>query len=771
MSQHILNALPEAWCSWTDGDDCVNISQTFRTLFHIDRDYLFTMKDLWRIFGDSPYSTFQRAIQHILTIGGDFTLQASTSDGNIHVEACGRCIEFTHTTLHSSTLPQTKETQLIVLSFRDMSAHISQQDEKERDHLKKDKELETLRLLIDIAPIALWARDTNGRIQYCNLAYAGALETNVHRVIAENKELIDQYSDISTYDLSRRALETHEKQTVRAHIVIAGQRRYLEFSEIPVPETHSTVGYAIDLTELEEIENELNHVILGHNEVFNLLSAPLVIYGPDTHVRFYNSAYRTLFEFDENWLSNNPTMGELFENLRERRKFPEFPNFQEYKNKRISLFNTLMEPIHEIVHQPDGLILRLVTAPTPDGGLIYLFDDITDKISLERRYNTLMAVQKETLDHLFEGLIVFGTDYRIRLSNPAIERLWGITADDRVDGTHINEILKIVSRQFRDSRQSKAWRAKMMDTISKRHPERERLRLKKDKVLEYSYVPLPDGSHLLSFVDISDSWRFEKALQERNQALEREDRLKSDFISHVSYELRSPLNTIAGFSEILLNQYFGTLNEKQLDYCKGINESTDRLMNLINDMLDLASIEAGKLNLHFQDVHISSFLTSVSGLVQNRANDHGLDLHIDNLIGDQAITIDIRRMKHALFNLLTNAIKFTPSGGQIRLIAEKSTHAHNSLDFIVEDNGIGISEEDQERIFRIFQQSLLHQNQQNGAGLGLTLVKNLIELHGGHIHLDSEVGKGTRVVCSLPLVEPKKKSSSKKSHAEAAIRA
>ena len=114
-------------------------------------------------------------------------------------------------------------------------------------------------------------------------------------------------------------------------------------------------------------------------------------------------------------------------------------------------------------------------------------------------------------------------------------------------------------------------------------------------VIQFSYVPLPDGSHLMTFVDVSDSWRFEKALEERNRALEQADRLKSDFISHVSYELRAPLNTIMGFVDILSNQYFGSLNERQLDYCRGIVDSSQRLLTLINDMLDLASIEAGQL--------------------------------------------------------------------------------------------------------------------------------------------------------------------------------
>jgi signal transduction histidine kinase len=483
--------------------------------------------------------------------------------------------------------------------------------------------------------------------------------------------------------------------------------------------------------------------------VLNYLSTPLAIYGSDTRLEFFNSAYRTMFEHDENWLLTKPTLGEILEQLRERRKMPEYTNFQAHKRSRLEMFNTLMEPVHEIMNQPDGLTFRLVIAPTPTGGLVYLYDNITDKLALERRYNTLTAVQKETIDHLYEGIIVFGTDYRLRLSNPAMEYIWGLKPSDRTIGIHINEILKVVSRQFKDSRQSKAWRTKMLDVISRRNPERQRISLKKDKMLEYSYVPLPDGSHLLSFIDISDTWRFEKSLKERNQALEREDRLKSDFISHVSYELRSPLNTIAGFSEILLNQYFGMLNEKQLDYCKGISESTDRLMNLINDMVDLASIESGKFSLNYQDVEVEHLLNSVLVLVQNRANDQGLELVVENQVASSVLRIDLRRLKHGLFNLLTNAIKFTPNGGRITLGAFKSK-IEGAIDIVVEDTGIGISLEDQTRLF---QQSLLNLSGQSGTtGLGLTLAKNLIELHNGQILIESEVNTGTKVRCTIPLM-------------------
>jgi signal transduction histidine kinase len=749
QNQNVLEALPQPWCCWIDGETIIHTSHIFKNLFRLDPTYQLQLHDIAKIFGESALSPFQRALQHIISFGGNFTLELNIFDNTKHFEVYGCCLPYTPPPTPGLYRRPLGTQQMIVLNFRDISQRLSEQSKFNSIHQTKNHELEMLRILTDVSPIALWYRNTNGRIQYCNLAYAGALETSINRVIAENRELVDRYGEVSTYELSRRALQQKEKITIRTHIVIAGQRRFLELAEIPIPDSSQTVGYAMDITEIEDIDKEMQQTKQSHTEVFNYLSTPLAIYRSDTRLEFFNSAYRTMFELDENWLLTKPTLGEIMEHLREKRKMPEYTNFQAHKRGRIELFNTLMEPLHEILHQPDGITYRLVIAPMPTGGLVYLFDNITDKLALERRYNTLTAVQKETIDHLYEGIIVFGTDYRLRLSNPAMEYIWGLKPNDRTVGIHINEILKEVSRQFKDSRQSKAWRSKMLDVISRRNPERQRISLKKDKMLEYSYVPLPDGSHLLSFIDISDTWRFERSLKERNQTLEREDRLKSDFISHVSYELRSPLNTIAGFSEILLNQYFGALNEKQLDYCKGISESTDRLMNLINDMVDLASIESGKLSLNYQDVQIEHLLGSVLVLVQNRANDQGLELVVENHVASDVLRIDLRRLKHGLFNLLTNAIKFTPNGGRITLSALKSK-TEGAIDIVVEDTGIGISNEDQSRLFN---QSLLNLTGQSGtSGLGLTLAKSLIELHAGQLTLESEVNKGTRVRCTIPML-------------------
>ena len=178
-------------------------------------------------------------------------------------------------------------------------------------------------------------------------------------------------------------------------------------------------------------------------------------------------------------------------------------------------------------------------------------------------------------------------------------------------------------------------------------------------------MPLPDGNVLLSYLDVTDSTRVEHALRERNEALETAGRLKSEFIANVSYELRTPLNAIIGFAEILTNQYFGELTPRQLDYSRGILDSSHRLLSLINDILDLATIEAGYMTLETGQLDIHTLMSSVLTLTRERARNQNLKLDFDCPPDIGTIEADERRLKQALFNLISNAIKFTPAGGSM----------------------------------------------------------------------------------------------------------
>jgi len=228
-------------------------------------------------------------------------------------------------------------------------------------------------------------------------------------------------------------------------------------------------------------------------------------------------------------------------------------------------------------------------------------------------------------------------------------------------------------------------------------------------------------------------------------------RHKSEFLANMSHELRTPLNAIIGFSQVLDERVFGELNEKQAEYIKDIHESGAHLLSLINDILDLSKVEAGRMELDLSKFDVRVALDNALTLVKERSLRHGISLEIDLDPALGTIVADERKFKQILLNLLTNAIKFTPEGGAITVTA---SGAENRLQVAISDTGVGISPEDQKMIFEEFRQVSEKDGQaREGTGLGLTLTKKFVEMHGGEISVASEVGKGSSFRFFLPLTQ------------------
>ncbi|HTK42705.1 MAG TPA: GAF domain-containing protein [Gemmatimonadales bacterium] len=251
-----------------------------------------------------------------------------------------------------------------------------------------------------------------------------------------------------------------------------------------------------------------------------------------------------------------------------------------------------------------------------------------------------------------------------------------------------------------------------------------------------------------SALAIQNARLFEE-IADKSRQLEAASRHKSEFLANMSHELRTPLNAVIGFSEVLLQRMFGELNEKQDEYLKDIYASGQHLLSLINDILDLSKIEAGRMELAPAPFHLPGALENAVTLVKERASRHGiaLQLDIDPRLGELAG--DERKVKQVLLNLLSNAVKFTPEGGRITL---KAGRTEGMVEIAVTDTGIGIAPEDQAAIFEEFRQVGSDETRkQEGTGLGLTLAKKFVELHGGRIWVESEPGRGATFTFTLPL--------------------
>ena len=603
------------------------------------------------------------------------------------------------------------------------------------------EQMARLRETLDAVPMPVWRRDRSGRLVDCNLAYAAALGAAREEVLAESRELMPAGS-VGAVVAPAGAVRFAGARSEQAHVVIGGQRRLLDLVEMPCA-AGGTIGFALDCTDAEAARSELWRHINAHADVLESIYAAVAIFGPDRKLTFFNHAFAGLWGIEEAWLAGEPTLGEILERLRESRRLPEFADFRAFKRERCALFTSLIEPRHELMHLPDGRTLQLTVSPHPFGGLTFVYEDVSDRLALECSYNTLIQVQRATLDHLYEGIAVYGTDGRLKLNNPAFRAIWGLSEEDVSGEPHISEIVE-KTRDFIDDRGD--WTAVKGGIVAKVIAPgltNGLLNRRDGSMLQVASVPLPDGEVLLTYLDVSDTARVERALRERNDALETAGRLKSEFIASVSHELRTPLSTVIGFAEILNNQYFGSLNSSQSEYCRGILDSSHQLMTLINDILDLATIEAGYMVLELSPVDIPEMLRAVVTLTQERARSRGLEISLRCPSQIGAIEADERRLKQALFNLISNAVKFTPPGGAIGIEAR---YSQGELLLAVADTGIGIDPADQARVFEKYACK-----REGGSGLGLSLVKSLIELHRGSVEIESALGRGTRVICRLPI--------------------
>jgi len=610
--------------------------------------------------------------------------------------------------------------------------------------LRVDEEAMRLRELIDASPLPMWRRDPDRALVECNRAYAFAVDATPQMAVAQNLELAA--TDLrKTLSPATGTADAADRRAEQRHIVIDGSRRLLEITEMPCRDG-GTIGFALDRTEVEAAEAELRRHISAHAAVLEGIGTAVAIYGADRRLRFFNSAFAALWGLEPEWLAAEPSFDDILERLRERRLIPERADFSAFKHERIGLFTSLIEPQQELMHLPDERTLKVSISPHPFGGLTFVYENVTDRLALERSCNTLTQVRRATLDNLFEAVAVYGSDGRLKLHNPAYLQIWGLSPGDVAEEPHIAEIIERTRGLLDDGGNWAAMKQGIVAKVTAHSLTSGPLYRSDGSMLQVATVPLPDGNVLLTYLDVTDTARVERALRERNDALETAGRLKSEFIANVSHELRTPLNAVIGFAEILINQYFGDLNPRQLDYSQSILASARLLMRLINDILDLATIEAGYMVLETGRVEVRGMLQAVVSLTRERARSRGLELELRCPPEIGAVEGDERRIKQALFNLISNSIKFTPPGGAISVEAVRQKDA---LLLTVADTGTGIPHADRERVYEKFERGA----RQTGTGLGLSLVKSLIELHGGNVVIASASGPGTRITCRLPVAE------------------
>jgi signal transduction histidine kinase len=664
----------------------------------------------------------ERAVAALRGRGEGFSMQLMTLSGDA-LEAEGRAIG-----------------GRAVLRLRDVSGLKRELAELSARHENLAGDVESLRTLIDALPSPVWARDIAGSLVFANPAYARAVEAHdATDALARGVELLNR----AAREEASRARAAHTAYVGRLPAVVAGNRR--SFDVLDVPTRRGSAGIAIDATEAEAMRAELRRLGDAHRRTLDQLATGVAIFTADHRLTFFNAAYRALWELDSGFLEQNPTDSAILDQLRAARCLPEEQDFRQWKAALHEAYRATEARDH-LWHLPDGRTLRVVTNPNPQGGVTYLFEDVTERLDLARRYDALIRVQGETLDNLAEAVAVFGSDGRLRLHNPAFARMWKLGSSALADRPHIEAVIDRCRPLYADDALWRRLRT-TVTAIEGRESVTERLERRDGSVADLVTVPLPDGATLVAFLDVTDTVNVERALRERNEALEAADALKIDFVHHVSYELRSPLTNIIGFAQLLHEPSIGPLTDKQREYLGYINTSTSALLAIINNILDLATIGAGAMKLNLGEVDIRRTMNAAAEGVADRLVKDGIRLEIKAAANIGSFTADERRVRQVLFNLLSNAVGFSPPGATVTLAAERHPDA---VVLSVTDRGPGIPSEIKDRVFDWFETDPLG-SQHRGVGLGLSIVRSFVELHGGTVALDSAVGQGTTVTCTFPV--------------------
>lgn len=596
--------------------------------------------------------------------------------------------------------------------------------EAENVRLKQDARKYANIINASLNPI--WQRDQDLKITYCNLAFSEVAEETADNVIAlGDMELYSGHKQ-----LAKRAWETQREQFERRHIVVSGERRLYMIREVPFPKEGITIGYATHISELERAQEEIQQHISALRALLESSTSAMAIYGRDMQLKFYNFAFTTLWKLDEIWLDTEPTYGEVLEHLREKRKLPEQANFKAFKQQQIKLFTTLIEPEEEFFYLPDGKTLRVIAIPHAAGGILFAYEDVTDRLALERSYNVLIAVQRETLDNLHEGIVVFGENGRLTLCNPMFHKLWQLMGDFTGSEPHMRDVLEKCKKFF----VTDDWE-KFLDNLVARFQQRQFFALRFERsdgaVIDCSCVPLPDGATLLSFIDMTAATLVERSLRERTEALEAADKVKTEFLANMSYELRSPLTSITGFAQMLEKEYMGQLNATQKEYVHGIYQSGQQLASLISDIIDLATVEAGYIKLEITEFNVRNAIENVIALLNERMRLRDVTLTVAVAPEVTKMHADEVRVKQILGNLIGNAVKTTKAKGRIAVEVGTCTENKSDVCITVRDDGQGSPE-------------------QQKAFLGLSLVQRFIEMHGGKVKVESDPLQGTAVTCTFP---------------------
>jgi signal transduction histidine kinase len=607
--------------------------------------------------------------------------------------------------------------------------------------------LDSLTHLIESAPFPMWYRGPDMSLGLVNSAFVAAVEArDAAEVIARGSELIDSPGDDSARAGALAALEAGRPYVRTQPATIGGERRMLKLVDVPLA-TGAVAGFAIDIQDLEDARFELAQHIDSQRELADRMTAGVVQFDADRTLSFFNQPFAVMAQIDHEWLAERPEFDRLLERMRENGRLPEVRDFPAWKAEHGQWFTSTAEVISEDWILASGDHWRIVAQPLPDGGVRMIVEDRTEQVRLASARDTLLRVRTATFDNLFEAISVFASDGRLYLWNKRFSEVWELDEQWLSEHPRVDELVPAMARRLVNPTAAAQVREMVRSTTSGRRSGTGRVSMTDGRHFEFAAVPLPDGNALFTMVDVTDSTRIEAALRERATGLEEADRVKTDFVANMSYELRTPLTSIGGFAEMLAAGYAGKLPPAAADYVSAILESVERLAKLIDDVLDLTQGDRRGVVLEKERIDMAGLVKAATEAITPKATEkkQKLDLNVDGSTG--VVVGDSRRLRESIEHVLRNAVSYTPDRGKVKVSAKGDEEA---VTVTIADNGPGISPEEQGQVFNRFHRVGGTMRGDAAFGLGLPLTQQFVEAHGGKVELQSTSGKGTTVTLTIP---------------------
>ncbi|MBO9590216.1 PAS-domain containing protein [Devosia sp.] len=601
---------------------------------------------------------------------------------------------------------------------------------------------ESLLALLDLLNQPAFLRDTSGRLVFANQPYLDLCRALGKPVSAETPaELLDA-KQLQAHLAQCRGHEEPVRQRVSL-----GKGRDFELVDVPVAEGRA--GYLEPLVVSDDKAGEPSFAHIAG--IIDALATPIAIFNARRELIQFNPAYAALWNLDRKFLTPGLDERAILDKLRTEGMLPNQVDYHTWRAKHLESYGRKAPFEAEPWHLPDGRTIKVISAPAgTHGGVIYVFEDLTERLELESANKAMTNVQRETINSLSEAVAVFGTNGRLTLSNPRLSALWKLPMNALGANPHIDQIADASGQVLPDG--AKIWsdlKRNIIDLNPTRTDKAGRIERTDGRLLDYATTRLPDGQTMMTFLDVTESASYSKVLKERNDALVTADRLKDAFVENVSYELRSPLTNIIGFADLLAGTEGDSLNERQKAYIEYIRASSVTLGVLIDNILDLASVDAGIAELNPEPLDVSVLIDKArAGLSASfpevSGNTTNLVVEVEPNLPE--FIADGTRIVQVLYNLLSNAARFSPPGGEIRLSV---THRADRILFIIDDEGPGLTDELRSAILTRLDTPSAG-GRLRGAGLGLSIVRTFVNLHGGTISAQQREPRGSRIVVNLP---------------------